>query len=131
VCRTGEKGLILDVPGARREARRFNTVWFEGLSGRVACRLLQSVLVLLHPVAPDLIRIGVVDRLHRDNLIAAFLMICRSPKLDRGLSKPHSLAVFSVNVVDQRFIAQINHHGMVLIIEPASEFVEAPVLRPD
>jgi hypothetical protein len=33
--------------------------------------------------------------------------------------------------VDQRFIAQINHHGMVLIIEPASEFVEAPVLRPD
>jgi hypothetical protein len=38
---------------------------------------------------------------------------CRSPKLDRGLSEPHSLAVFSVNVVDQRFIAQINHHGMV------------------
>ena len=42
---------------------------------------------------------------------------CRSPKLDRGLSEPHSLAVFSVEVVDQRFIAQINHHRMVLIIE--------------
>jgi hypothetical protein len=35
-----------------------------------------------------------------------------------------------ISVEDQRFIAEVNQHRMVLIVEPATEDIEATVLWP-
>jgi hypothetical protein len=55
---------------------------------------------------------------------------CRSPKLDRASVEAAFAATLSVDVADQRFIAKINQHGMVLIIEPAAEDIKTTVSRP-
>jgi hypothetical protein len=52
---------------------------------------------------------------------------CRSPKLDRASVEAAFAATLSVDVGDQQFIAKINQHGMVLIIEPAAEDIKTPV----
>src|ERR1700747_271111 len=46
---------------------------------------------------------------------------CRSPKLDRASVEAAFAAILSVDVANPRFIAKINQHGMVLIIDPAPE----------
>lgn len=55
---------------------------------------------------------------------------CRLPKLDRASVEAAFAATLSVDVADQRFIAKINQHGMVLTIEPAAEDIKTPVSRP-
>ncbi len=55
---------------------------------------------------------------------------CRSPKPDRASVEAAFAATLSVDVADQRFIAKINQHGMVLIIGPAAEDIKTPVSRP-
>ena len=51
-------------------------------------------------------------------------------KLDR-LAVCLSLALTCLNlIVDQRFIAKINQHGMVLVIKPVAKNIETPISRP-